>query len=129
MWKSVIAAQVVLAQGCERQIGGGDHGADTGEGAGRCGVNGLDAGVSMGAAEDAAVQQAGQVQIGAVLRATGNLVQAVGTHGPLADDGVLHFGKHLIGGRGHLGFTSQSVIGHWGGSRFRGKSSYGRSKM
>ena len=60
-----------------RQIGGGDDGLDAGQRRGLAGVDAHDAGVGVRAAQDAAVQQAGRGEVGAVERAAGDLVRAV----------------------------------------------------
>ena len=106
----VVVAQLVLAQRRKGHIGGGYDGADAGQRFGLADVNGLDARVGVGAAEDAPLQQAGQVQVGAVLGAARNLVHPVGTHRALADYVVLHLGKHLIG-CGH--FDSPHTTHSW----------------
>ncbi len=52
-------------------------------------VNTADAGVSVGAANDAAMQQPRQAKVGAILRAAGNFIGAVVTNGTRADDRIL----------------------------------------
>ena len=56
----------------------GDHGLDAGQRLGPTRVDGLDAGVGVGAAQDPADQHAGQVQVGAELGAPRDLVDAIG---------------------------------------------------
>ena len=63
----VVVAQLCFAQGRKGQVGGGHHGADAGQSLGLAGINRPDAGVGVGAAEDTALQQPGQVEIGPVL--------------------------------------------------------------
>ncbi len=67
------------------EVGGGHHGLDAGKGLGGGGVDGEDAGVGMGAALEHAMEHAGQVNIGAEARPTGDLVDPVGLDRPGAD--------------------------------------------
>ena len=101
----VVAAQFLFGEGGERQIFGGDHRLHAGMGGGFGGVDGLDAGVGIRAAENFGVEQSVQLHIRAVLRPPGHLVHAVGTHRALPDDIVFDFRKHDVGGR-HWRLTS-----------------------
>ena len=65
------------------------------------GVQRLDAGVRMGAAQHLGMEQPGQLDVSAVLGPAGNLVDSVGTYGTFADDVVFNFGYHLIRGHGY----------------------------
>ena len=60
-----------------RQIGCGDHALDPRQGQGPAGVDGLDAGVSMGAAQKLAVEESRHLDIGAVPGTARHLVEAV----------------------------------------------------
>ena len=79
------------------EVGGGDDGPDAGMGGGAAGVNGLDAGVGVGAAEDLAIEQAGQVDVGAVVGFAGNLVRPIGPHRPGAYYIIFLIGENDVG--------------------------------
>ena len=64
---------------------------DAGKGEGTAGVDATDAGVGVGAAEDFAVQHAGQVDVGGITGAAHDLVGAVVAYGASADDAVVFF--------------------------------------
>ena len=94
-------------------IGAGDDGLHVGEGLGLARVDGDDAGVAVGAAQDLAVQRAGQVDVGAVLGASGHLVDAVVADGTAADDLVAGLGGAAFLNRSHanasLGVPGRSL--------------------
>src|SRR5262249_52644032 len=66
----------------DREVLGGGHGLDAGQGFCFAGIDGSDAGVGMGTAEDLAMQQAWQVHVRPVSRVARDLIQAVMTDGP-----------------------------------------------
>src|SRR5262249_31361110 len=72
------------------EVGGGDDGLDAGQGEGLADVDLLDAAVRDGAAQDAAVQQARHLHVGAVNGPTRDLVHAVVADGARADDLEIH---------------------------------------
>ena len=72
-----------------RQILAGYYRLDAGQGGGFGGVNGLDAGVGVGAPQHLAVQQAGQLKVAAVLGAAGYFVGPVVAKRPGADHAIL----------------------------------------
>ena len=98
-------AQVQHAPAGLRQVGGGGDGVDPGHGLGLAGVDALDAGMGVGAAQDLAVQHAGEIDVGSVLRPPGDLVGAVVAKRAAANDAVALGGGGSLGG-GHW-FTSQ----------------------
>ena len=67
---------------------------DAGHGLGRARVDGEDAGVRVGAAQDRALDEVGEVDVGAVERLARDLLDAVGADGTGADDLVVG----LLGG-------------------------------
>ena len=83
------------AVGGRREVGGGDDGLDAGQRQRLRGVDALDDGVGVRAALDAAVEHAGQADVGAVLGAAGDLVGAVGPDRAGADDLVLLLCDHV----------------------------------
>ena len=108
---AIVSAQILLGQRGEGQVLSGDHCLYAGQGLGFAGVDGADAGVSMRAAQHLAVEQTGQLGVGAVLGPSGHLVDAVGTYGPLSYDVVFNLGKDLIR-NSHCSSTSTFVINH-----------------
>ena len=78
-------------------VGRGDHGADARVSGGPAGVNGLDAGMGVGATENLAVEEAGQVDVRAVVGFAGNLVGPVGAHRAGAYYIVFLIGKNDVG--------------------------------
>ena len=91
-------AQVNDPAGRLGEIGGGYHGVDAGHGLGLAGVDALDAGVSVGAAEDLGVEHPRQADVGAILGAASNLVGAVVADGTAADNTVAVGSGGLLGG-------------------------------
>ena len=73
----------------------GAHRIHAGQGLGLAGVNGMDAGMGMGAAQDFAVQHAGQVDIGPEFGPAGHLVQTIVADGPGAHHGVVAWAAAL----------------------------------
>ena len=78
------------------KVGGRGHGHYAGQGFGPGGVDAADAGVSVGAAEDFAVEHSGQVQVGAETGGPGYFVKTVVAGGTGADHAVF-----AGGGSGH----------------------------
>ena len=81
-------------------IGGCDDSLHVGKGLGLARIDGNDAGVAVGTAQDFAVQGAGQVDVGAVLGASRYLVDAVVADGAASD--------HLVAGLGLAAFLNRS---------------------
>ena len=67
-----------------------------GVGLGLAGVNRLDAGVGMGAAEHLSVQQSTHLEVSAILGSAGDLVGSVMTDGPGPNYVVIRVGQHNI---------------------------------
>ena len=74
-----------------------DDGADSPCGLGLAGVDGLDAGVSVGAPQHFCKEDAGGLKVGSVLGAAGHLVGAVVPYRPGSDDLVVGIGQYDIG--------------------------------
>ena len=68
------------------QVGGGDHAAHALHRLGLAGVDGLDAGVCVRAAQHAGVEQARQADVCAVTGAASDLLRPVLADGPGADN-------------------------------------------
>ena len=74
------------------EIGGRHHGMDAGQCQRLAGIDAANAGVGVGAAQDLAVQHAGQVDVGGVAGAAHDLVGTVVAHRARADDAVVFLG-------------------------------------
>ena len=81
-------------------------------------VNGANPRMRVRAAQDGTVQRAGKREVGTVKSSAGNLVRAIVTHRPGADD------IECLGGQNHVGLvavaTRRSVAGHFGRGIGRG---------
>ncbi len=75
------------APGSFESVFGGDHGAHAAQLLGLAGVDGADARVGVGAAQDSAGQHAGQMNIGDEFGIAGDFVEAFDALDALADDG------------------------------------------
>ena len=82
--------------GSFRPVGGGHDCADAGIRLGLAGVDGLDDGVGVRAAQNLAVEQTGQALVGAVPRPSGDFFRAVGANWPFADHVKFFIGKYDI---------------------------------
>ncbi len=102
----VSVAELLAGEGGEGKVPCRHHRLDAGVSLGLAGVDGLDAGMGVGAAQDFTMQQAGELDVGAVLGASGDFIHTVGPDGALADDLVLHLREDYVGG--HVCFTSPS---------------------
>ena len=87
----VVVAQILFAEGRKRQVGGGHHRAHPGEGFRFGRVDGLDTGVRVWASQDSGVQQAGQIEIRAVLCSARDLIHSIGAHRPFSNYVVFDF--------------------------------------
>ena len=97
-------AGVDVLVGGAGEVGVGDHGEHAGQGTSLGGVDRLDLGVRMRAAEDAPVEHAGQGEVGPVLGRAGDFVNAVVADRAGADDLVVagsgcHVGVPSVGRR------------------------------
>ena len=79
------------------QVVDGNDGLDAGVRLGLGGVDGLDAGMGVGAAQDGPVEQAGHLEIAAVLGPAGNFVGAVVPDGAGAYHVIISIGQYDIG--------------------------------
>ena len=98
-----------------RQVFGGHDRAHAVEGFGLAGVDGLDPGVRVGTPEHLAEEHARGVEVGAVLRGSGDLVRTIMPDGPGADDVVLFRGQdnvRLVSCR-QVATSVHRVIGFW----------------
>ena len=80
--------------GDDRQVAVGHHSEDAGHGLGRARIDGEDARVRVGTAQDGALDEVGKVDVGAVERLARDLLDAIGADGTGADDLVVG----LLGG-------------------------------
>ena len=105
--QTVVAEELGVDHGCLglvadappglRQVGGGHDTANPLHGRGLAGVDGLDAGVGMGAAQHpGAMEQSRQADVGAIAGAPGDLFGAVLPDGPSAHDVEFLVGKHHV---------------------------------
>ncbi len=90
-----------MPQGHAGGVRGGDDGVHTGQGLGPGGVYGHDAGMGPAAAQNLAVQHAGQLDVLDVSRLPRHLVRGVQLGDALADQGLP--GRGVRGGLGVLG--------------------------
>ena len=88
---------VGLALSERRQLRGRDDSGDAGVVAGLAGVDGLDAGVGMGAAQEFCVQHPRQLHVVRVDGLAGDLANALDAGNGLADDPVFLLGRRLLG--------------------------------
>ena len=84
-----------------REVGGGYHGVDAGQGQGAAGVDAADASVGVGAAQNFAVEHTGQVDVGGVAGAAHHLVRPVVADGAGPDDLIVFIGV----GQDDVGFV------------------------
>ena len=90
-----------IAVGEIGQVGRGDHGLHAGQLFRLRRVDLPDRGMGVRASENAPDQLAGHVEVRAVARAAGHLVDAVGTQGACADRGEIAFQVARIKTNGH----------------------------
>ena len=90
-----------IAVGEIGQVGRGDHGLHTGQLLRLRRVDLPDRGMGVRASENAPDQLAGHVEVRAVARAAGHLVDAVGTYGACADGGEIAIQVARIKTDGH----------------------------